>query len=87
MKSVYLQKPFVNILMKENLFLYSRYLEGVRLFGEVLVVLHLDEDDVCSSLVVVLLKPARNNEYSIMKVVCLKADHKITKYYGRYYVR
>lgn len=33
MKSVYLQKPFVNILMQENLFLYSLYLDGVRLFG------------------------------------------------------
>lgn len=49
--------------------------------------LHLDEADVCSSLVVVLLKPARNNEYSIMKTVCLEADHKITEYYRRNYVR
>ena len=87
MKSVYLQKPLVNILMQENLFLYSRYLEGVRLFVEVLVMVHLDEADVCSPLVVVLLKPARNNEYSIMKTVCLEADHKITKYYRRNYVR
>lgn len=87
MKSAYLQKPFVNILMQENQFLYSRYLEGVRLFGEVLVMLHLDEADVCSPLVVVLLKPARNNGYSIMKPVFLEADHKITEYYRRYYVR
>ena len=86
MKSAYLQKPFVNILMQENPFLYSQYLEGVRLFGEVLVMLHLDEADV-SSLVVVLLKPARNNEYSIMKTVCLGEDHKITEYYRRNYVR
>ena len=48
--------------------------------------LHLAEADVCSSLVVVLLKPARNNEYSIMQTVCLAADHKITEYYRRNYV-